>query len=111
MVDQGVVHQAKKRPKRGILQLTHLTMAEGQPAQLLVQSTCGRTIVMDIPRSEWTKENRISVNSIVKLVVDVEGALAAPLNCRPPEPTVRRSFAESIIVAFDRHPTVSNPAH
>merc|ERR1712166_456898 len=53
--------------------LTHLTMAEGQPAQLLVQSTCGRTIVMDIPRSEWTKENRISVNSIVKLVVDVEG--------------------------------------
>ena len=55
-------------------------MAEGQPAQLLVQSTCGRTIVMEIPRSEWTKENRISVNSIVKLVVDVEGALAGPPN-------------------------------
>jgi len=30
-------------------------------------------MVMDIPRSEWTKENKLSVNSIIKLVVDLEG--------------------------------------
>jgi len=49
------------------------TMVVQHPAQLLVQSTCGSTMVMDIPRSEWTKENKLSVNSIIKLVVDLEG--------------------------------------